>query len=182
MTLTDWAALGGLVSSAAVVVSLVYLARQIRMSERQTRANMSFGRATRIIDINLAIAQSDIGEMLAKARGAREPLTRSEIIRFYAVCRAQLSNAEDNWLQNHQGLLDDGIFASFTSTFRPFFASPAVRAVWTFMRPSYIGGFRDFIDGLVQDSREMTGRELADLWPDLLATELAQATASHRAV
>jgi hypothetical protein len=181
MTLNDWAAVGSLVSSLGVIISLLYLARQIRQSERQARAGMSFGRTTRIVDINLAIAQPENGDLLAKARAGRDPLTRGEMVRFYALCRAQISNAEDNWLQHSQGLLDDDVFANFRRTFRFFLTSPAVRAIWTFLRPSYEGGFLVFMDELAREGIEFAGRELADAYPDLLAAELAKDASARTA-
>ena len=53
MKLSDLASIGSLISSAAVLISLVYLALQIRQAERNQRALIHQGRASRMIAKNI---------------------------------------------------------------------------------------------------------------------------------
>ena len=57
MSLSDWASIGSLVSSIAVLISLIYLALQVRQAERNQQASIRQGRATRMVDIILAAGE-----------------------------------------------------------------------------------------------------------------------------
>ena len=57
MTLTDLASLGSFVSAVAVVISLIYLALQVRQNTRHSQALIQQGRAARISDAALKIAE-----------------------------------------------------------------------------------------------------------------------------
>src|SRR5579859_6559562 len=56
MTLSDAASVAGIISSAAVALSLVYLALQVRQAERNQKAMMQQGRADRTTDLMMRIA------------------------------------------------------------------------------------------------------------------------------
>ncbi len=53
-SLTDLASVGSLISSVAVLISLIYLALQVRQAEKNQQASIRQGRATRAVDIILA--------------------------------------------------------------------------------------------------------------------------------
>jgi hypothetical protein len=55
MKLSDLASIGSLISSAAVLISLVYLALQIRQAERNQRALIHQGRASRMIALTASL-------------------------------------------------------------------------------------------------------------------------------
>ena len=48
MSLSDLAAIGSLISGVAVLISLIYLARQMRQNTKHTRALIQQGRVERI--------------------------------------------------------------------------------------------------------------------------------------
>src|SRR5579862_4809924 len=50
MTLADLASIGSLISGVAVLISLIYLALQVRQAEKNQRALMNQGTAARVSD------------------------------------------------------------------------------------------------------------------------------------
>ena len=66
MSLSDLAALGGFLSSLAVCGSLVYLALQVRQSDRNQRSLMIQGIATRGSGIIMFMAQPHISPLLGE--------------------------------------------------------------------------------------------------------------------
>src|SRR5689334_6518225 len=66
MTLSDLAAVGSLVSGVAVLVSLVYLALQVRQSERNQRAVLNQGYITRVTEYLRWYAESPLNELRAR--------------------------------------------------------------------------------------------------------------------
>jgi hypothetical protein len=57
MTLSDLASIGSLVSGVAVLVSLIYLALQVRQAEKNQRALMNQGTVARVSESILGFAQ-----------------------------------------------------------------------------------------------------------------------------
>jgi len=53
MSLSDLASLGSFVSGVAVLISLIYLALQVRQAEKNQRSLMQQGQANRICDLLL---------------------------------------------------------------------------------------------------------------------------------
>ena len=64
MSLSDVATIGSLINSAAVVISLVYLGLQVNQAERNQRASIRHGRATRAVDIILAMGEPSLAMSL----------------------------------------------------------------------------------------------------------------------
>ncbi len=56
MNLSDWASIASLANSIAVLISLIYLALQVRQAERNQQASIRQGRATRMEFIAIDVA------------------------------------------------------------------------------------------------------------------------------
>ncbi len=65
MSLSVLASLGSFVSGFAVLISLIYLALQVRQTERNQQVSIRHSRATRIVELHLALAGSRRGKGLA---------------------------------------------------------------------------------------------------------------------
>ncbi len=59
MTLSDIASIGSLISGVAVLVSLAYLALQVRQTERNQRASIHQGASERSANLVLALSSPD---------------------------------------------------------------------------------------------------------------------------
>src|SRR3954464_16022643 len=116
MSLSDLASIGSLISSIAVLVSLIYLAIQVRQAERNQQASIRQGRATRAVDIILATAEPALVEAMPKGACGAADLTPMQFGQFAAIYGAFLASAEDTWLQYKEGLLSEAVFASFTAS------------------------------------------------------------------
>lgn len=176
MTLSDLAALGGFVSSLAVLISLVYLARQVTLSERQSRAAMDHNRACRIIDTNFAMAAPETAALMHRARTEPDTLTPAEVARYMAYCRAYFYQAEDFFLQRQAGMLSEAAFNSFFNNFRGFLRAKAPRSVWRHMRSTYDPGFAALMDSLCASARGMSTADSAGVWQQILADEGTEQT------
>src|SRR5215469_10903280 len=101
MNLSDAAAAAGIVSSAAVALSLVYLALQVRQAERNQRGLMQQGRADRVVDGTLRLVENPtLLDLLAKGQWTPEQLTLEEFDQYINYCRASFVSWEDSFLQH----------------------------------------------------------------------------------
>ena len=68
MNLSDLASIAGDISAIALVITLVFLNLQVRQSEKNQRALIQQGRASRTVDIAIHIMSSDFESRRSKLR------------------------------------------------------------------------------------------------------------------
>jgi hypothetical protein len=158
MSLSDLAAIGNLVGGIAVLASLAYLALQVRQNTRHTRALIELGRATRVAEFNLSMAQAPDTCVQAYLAGvdADPALTSEQEFRFYSFSRASFFDAQDSFRQHFDGLLGDDAYQGLMSIMRVRFASPGMRAAWKVQRETFTPQFRALMDDLVQTTPART--------------------------
>jgi hypothetical protein len=151
MTLADLAALGSFVSGLAVLVSLIYLALQLRQAEKNQQAAIRTGRATRMMEMNMAGTDPAVADAILKAQSGAADITATQFAQFASFCRASFYNAEDTYFQHKQGLLGDEAFRSFTASVKGWSRQPGMRAVWKSLRILYVPEFAGWMDETIAE-------------------------------
>jgi hypothetical protein len=152
MSLSDLASLGSFVSGFAVLISLIYLALQVRQTERNQQISIRHSRVSRIVDLQLALADPAVAEAWLHGSGSPQEITQTELSQFTHLCRALFFHFEDSFYQREEGLLNDDAFETVVAGARLLARSPGVRAAWRITRPNFGGRFLDFMDGVVAGS------------------------------
>lgn len=171
MSLTDLASIGSLVSGLAVLVSLAYLAQQTRQNVRHSRALIQQGRAARIADTSLRMAELRESDSIDKCFNGSLDVSAKDVARFIFICRAILVSAEDSFFQHEQGLLDDAAFESFETGLKRGLGSAGIAAGWMMTADMYEPAFRDYLNrtmGDLNSSSARTSRGLED-WKTAIA-------------
>jgi hypothetical protein len=147
MDLADIATVAGILSSAALTISLIYVALQVRQAEKSQRGLMQQGRANRVTVDLMTIAQPQMASVWVQGMQAPETLTSEELERYLLICRAVFISAEDSFLQHAAGMLDENAFRSFTAGARGQLAGSAgVRAAWSLLSHQFGPEFVAFMD------------------------------------
>src|ERR1700680_554478 len=134
MPLSDLASIGSFVSGVSVLVTLAFLLAQIRQANRNQRAIVLQGRATRIADVLLRVIDpSLLSAWTMGLRGAAE-IGPDEHFQFMYMARARFLSLEDSFLQHRAGLMDEGAFAGHVEAFKLVFAARGLRAAWKMTR------------------------------------------------
>jgi hypothetical protein len=151
MTLSDLASIGAFVSGIAVVISLVYLALQVRHAEKTQRALMHQARAERIINAGLASMQPDISETVSKMMNGADLSPREQLQAYYYM-RIQVAVVEDALWQHEAGFLDKASLDTAVLNLQRVMLFPACRAAWLMQRPQLAPVVRDRLDKIVADA------------------------------
>lgn len=159
MSLSDLVSIGSLLSSLAVLVSLIYLNRQVRQTDRNQQAAIRHGRSTRLVEILLAATDAAMADALAKGLAGADDITDTQVNQFMYYMNAFFNDAEDAYYQHQTGLLNAEAFASFTASWRMALSTPGWRVAWKQRRALYHGRFGKFMDKLVAETpvREVAG-------------------------
>lgn len=165
MSLTDLASFGSFVSAVAVVISLIYLALQIRQNTRHSQALIQQGRAARIADTVLKFAELRADDGIDACFEGSPDVSARDVARFLATSRAVFISAEDSFFQAEEGLLSPIAFESFKTSVRSgLMRSPGMNAAWRLTRHGYEPQFRDFMDRLQAEEISRPPRSLLDDW------------------
>ncbi len=175
MGLTEIATIASIVSSAAVALSLVYVAMQVRQAERNQRGLMQQGRADRVGAANIQLATSELASVWIKGMQAPETLASEELERFIILCRAAFISGEDSFLQHKAGLLDEAAFRSYAAGVRgQLSGSRGMRVAWRMLSGQFGLEFVAFVDSaLSQATHEVPSDRLAR-WRQLLEEDAAR--------
>jgi hypothetical protein len=152
MSLSDLASLGSFINGFAVLISLIYLALQVRQTKRNQQIAIRHSRASRIVELQLTLADPGVAEAWLHGSGSPQEITQTELSQFISLCRALFFHFEDSFYQREEGLLNDAAFETVVSGARLSARSPGWRAAWRIARPNFGGRFLAFMDGVVAGS------------------------------
>jgi len=172
VSLSDLASLGSFLSGIAVLASLVYLSLQVRQAKRNQQISIRHSRATRTVELQLALA--DPAAAAAWLRGSASPdeLTQIELVQYISLCRAFFFHFEDSFYQREEGLLNDDAFETVAAGARMQAASPGVRVAWAMLRPNFGGRYLSFMDGVVAGAAAERAADFSlETWKRAFAAE-----------
>lgn len=173
MTLADLSSIGSFVSGIAVVVSLAYLAAQIRQNTRHSQALIQQGRAGRIADTALRLAELRAEDGVNGCFEGAPGSSAKDVARFLMAARAVFISAEDSFIQGEDGLLGPTAFESYKASLRSGMGSSGLAAAWLLTRDMYEPRFQRFMDEINGDLNRTGSSRSADAWRAAL-TSLAR--------
>src|SRR5215468_7039668 len=175
MSLSDLASLGSFVNGLAVLISLIYLALQVRQTKRNQQIAIRHSRASRIVELHLALADPGVAGAWLHGSGGPQEITQTELSQFTNLCRALFFHFEDSFYQREEGLLNDDAFETVVAGARLLARSLGVRAAWRIARPNFGGRFLDFMDGVFAGSTVEPPVDLSlEAWKIALASEASR--------
>jgi hypothetical protein len=177
MSLADLAAIGSFASAVAVLISLIYLARQVRQAERNQRAILQQGRAARSVDTLLRLAAPDTVGAYWLGSDGDEAITEREFQQFALVYQAIMSGFEDTWFQHEAGMLADAAYESTAAAVKSRFALPGYRAMHRMAGGRRDPGFKRLCDGLAAGADRSNPPDSFEIWKALVAEEKARPVA-----
>ncbi len=145
----NWEALGAiaeLVGAIGVIVSLLYLAVQIRQNTVCSRAATYQAVVSDAQRINaLVVEHEDIARL--RRVGLSEPgvLTPDELMRFHRLLGTYFRFQDNLYLQRRNGTLDEDQWSGYLGVLRQLLANQGAQEYWTSHRESYSQTFREFV-------------------------------------
>jgi hypothetical protein len=156
LTLEDLGNLGEFVAAIGVVVSLVYLAFQVRDNSKFVKENSEFLRATHDVSSNDGVAQFrrnyfDHPELLdIERRGNRcEALDFTEAAQYQLLVSGNFENHFTYYLQYERGLTSEAVWNYWSSFFDSYCQNEGVIHWWRKSEHRFPNDFRDYIDDKV---------------------------------
>ncbi|MBW2396531.1 MAG: hypothetical protein JRG95_19955 [Deltaproteobacteria bacterium] len=142
MTLTDLGNIGETIGGIAVLVTLAYLALQIRQNTRTMRAASHHSANQLGVQINLALGSNpEVARVLMKGAMETPAPEPHEQLMFHLLMRANFSGAEDFYIQAREGLLEPEMWESRRRSMQRYLHQPGVRTWWERNRDIFSADF-----------------------------------------
>lgn len=162
MTWTNVVTAAEIIASVAVVVSLIYLAKQVRLQARENRTavvaslTQQWGEA-----LQTFAAHQDLYAIWMRGIEDFDSLSPEERGRFSALLVNLTQIFEGLHLHHRDGKVDAGLWESFDNRLRDVFALPGVQKWWALRRHWHTQGFQRHVDRAIATCREREGRYVA---------------------
>lgn len=160
MSLEEWGAIAEIVGAFAVVITLIYLAVQVRHSKESLDANTKAIRGQAINEVTRNV--HDQMQMLSQGHDMAEwflrfieddALDAKDAVLTDALLSATLMARQNEFLQWKQGLLDTAVFRSLHHVTRLLLLAPNGMHWWQNEgRNMYEPAFVEFVDELCSES------------------------------
>jgi len=145
-------AVGEIVGALAVVVSLVYLASQIRIQNRESRAASVHQVIEGYRSSIAALHEPEMADIWVAAMADFDSLTPSQRLRFIIYLTVALRSFEDAYFQWREGRLEGEIWQSLLAPLIDVKSTASFDRFWALRRHHFRDEFADYIDDL--DARE----------------------------
>ena len=140
-------ALAQLVAAIGVIVSLFYLAAQIRQNTRSTRAVVVDSLAHALVELLGQHTQRP--ELIRSFSALTEnwhDATEEDRARALPFIFATFKLFENAWFQQRQDTLDRQQWEGWDAYIRIYYHRPGVKTWWTMRRAAFAAGFRDYLE------------------------------------
>lgn len=168
MTLETMAQVGEFAGGLGVLVSLIYLALQIRGNARAQRAE-SYGRALdRIAAMQSRLGEdAEIGRIWNQGLVAPDKLDTEGRIRFVWLCTEMFGSFEFMYIQHRQGDLHRDVWQRWLDTMKWWLTFPGVRDWWYAKPTPFTTHFSELVNAFLESGYRP---ERPDAWNQWMRT------------
>lgn len=141
-------AIGEIIGAAAVVVSLIYLATQIRTQNREARAASVHQVLHEYSEAISRLHEPEMAEIWVRAHEDFASLSPSQRLRFVIYLTVGVRSFEDAYFQWREDRLADDIWRSLLVPLCDLKSTEAFARFWELRRHQFRPEFADYLEGL----------------------------------
>ena len=142
-------AIGEIVGAAAVVISLVYLALQIRTQNRETRVASAHEIFEAFRSIALPFQNPDHAALISKSwNDGYNNLSEPERLQVLSIIIPMLRVWEEAYYQHRSVRLEESIWSSISAQFIDMMAVSTMQDVWALRRHIFSEEFQRYVDSI----------------------------------
>jgi hypothetical protein len=145
----DWnavSAVGQLIGAVGVILSLIYLALQVRLNTNALRLATSHSLSEASLHFSTTLAAEPHRAHVFTRGLAGEDLTDAERSQFTYMFHAWIRITENGHYQFINGTLDKELWDGWTETARSVFGAPGGRRMWATVKPRLRVSFCEFVE------------------------------------
>lgn len=141
-------AIGEIIGAGAVVVSLVYLASQIRTQNREARAASVHQVMHEYSEAISRLHEPEMADIWVRAHEDFDSLSPPQRLRFVIYLMVAIRSFEDAYFQWREGRLEEDVWRSLLAPLRDVKSTEAFARFWELRRHQVRPEFADYLDSL----------------------------------
>ena len=147
MNLNDLANLGQIIGAVAVVISLFYVASQIRQNTNAVRSATAQTVYEHFANwYNLVAADAELAQIVANGLRDYASLSEKERVRIVAAFMAFLSYSQNAFLKWREGLLAQSLWRGWELVIMNLVCAPGGKAFWNERAYMFGDEFRQYVE------------------------------------
>ena len=165
MTLASLANVGEFLGGIAVVVSLVYVALQIRQNTRTIRGSTLQQNTDFWGDLFLQVAHPELAKVFAIGMQGSADIPPVIFTQFSCIARSIFLGMENQYFQYRNGVLDSGSYLGYEKIIKAqILAHRGFRIYWEQNSSYFSSAFTSHIDALIDSTPEAVGAPELEEW------------------
>jgi hypothetical protein len=148
-------AVGEILGAGGVIVSLFYLAIQIRGQNRESRLAAMHEISNAFREAYTRFNDGEIAEIFARGNSDYDSLTVTEKVRLFSTVNPLIKVLEEAFWQHENGRLDDEIWLPLKNQFAFFLGADSFVQVWAQRQRLYSEKFKEFVNGMEKHEYEI---------------------------
>jgi hypothetical protein len=170
----NWEAIGAIsetVGAITVVVSVVYLAVQIRQGTQSIQSSTHQSNTGLFSSMFSELADPEISAAYAVGLAGDPNIKPRQYTQFFLICRGLFIAFENQYFQYRQGMLDADTYLGYErSICQQLLAFRGFRIWWKQSRDVFSTQYAEYVDQLIERTPECEPNHMLDEWKRL-ATE-----------
>ncbi len=155
MTLDDLGNIGEFASAVAVVISLLYLAVQIRQNTSAIRSAQHDSAISKVDSINASMANGEhTARIFREAAEDFDNMSPDDKLRFIAHANRNFRLWEYSYYQHEDSRLHDEIWRGWSLSMQREFMHPGMRRVWSSSAELYGDRYRAFVESELTNDKQ----------------------------
>jgi hypothetical protein len=158
MAIQDWGAIGELIGAIAVIVTLFYVALQIRQNTRAIRLSTSHAVTEEVRDMFALLAEhGGLAELVQQASMDAASIGGADKLRYWSYNNNFVRAFENAYIQWTQDALDPRHWAGIKRMVTDYTHVSGFREFWPNRKHWYSDEFQHFMDAEILQSEAQTG-------------------------
>jgi len=159
----NWEAIGSIaevMGAAGVIVSLIYLAAQIRDQNRESRSATTNALTQQWNSVMYGMSSSEsLGNIYIRGLDSFDELPAGEKIRFTTLL-SQITQITESLHKHYlEGKLDPDLWRGYDARMKDLFSQPGAKSWWGTRRHWFSEKAQLYLDAIVTESSERRGYE-----------------------
>ena len=150
MTIENLGNIGDFIGGIGVVVTLIYLATQIRQNTRSLRLSSIQQVMGTSVSINATASTGPVPTILAKLERG-DHLTDDEVAQYLMYLFAMLTHFWQLYYQFQRGMIDQNVIDAYTTRLRTILSTSLSRGMWrTRIKNGFPVEFQEFVSHQIE--------------------------------
>lgn len=141
-------AIGEIIGASAVVVSLVYLALQIRSQNIQAKLSALREMSRELRATTAMFATHDMSDIFVRANEDYNSLSDAESVQLIVLTTNIFRAWENAFLESRGGNLDEDNWQTLSRDYTQTMGIPCARYIWALRKQNYDLGFQKYVDSI----------------------------------